>query len=302
MSFIGASRFLLPCSLALAAGSAVVLFYPGPRLSVEFTGGTLMEIQLPEGKTKDDLASALAGLMLEGQALGNVSLSQTRDRSVLIRSRTLGNEEHRAIGKHIDEKLGPSPELQFTTIGPVVGRSLRVRALWAIAIAAAAIVLYLAFAFRKIPRRFSPWAFALSAIVATLHDTLVTLGIFTIIGRFTAFEMDLLFVSALLSIIGYSVNDTIVVFDRIRDNLFLDAARKEDFTAITERSLRQTMTRTINTGTGALIMLFALFFFGAESIRWFVLTLIIGTVVGTYSSFFVATPLLVYRKVRAHHG
>ena len=302
MSFIGASRFLLPCSLALAAGSAVVLFYPGPRLSVEFTGGTLMEIQLPEGKTKDDLASALAGLMLEGQALGNVSLSQTRDRSVLIRSRTLGNEEHRAIGKHIDEKLGPSPELQFTTIGPVVGRSLRVRALWAIVIAAAAIVLYLAFAFRKIPRRFSPWAFALSAIVATLHDTLVTLGIFTIIGRFTAFEMDLLFVSALLSIIGYSVNDTIVVFDRIRDNLFLDAARKEDFTAITERSLRQTMTRTINTGTGALIMLFALFFFGAESIRWFVLTLIIGTVVGTYSSFFVATPLLVYRKVRAHHG
>ena len=300
MSFIGASRFLLPCSLALAAGSAVVLFYPGPRLSVEFTGGTLMEIQLPEGKTKDDLASALAGLMLEGQALGNVSLSQTRDRSVLIRSRTLGNEEHRAIGKHIDEKLGPSPELQFTTIGPVVGRSLRVRALWAIA--AAAIVLYLAFAFRKIPRRFSPWAFALSAIVATLHDTLVTLGIFTIIGRFTAFEMDLLFVSALLSIIGYSVNDTIVVFDRIRDNLFLDAARKEDFAAIAERSLRQTMTRTINTGTGALIMLFALFFFGAESIRWFVLTLIIGTVVGTYSSFFVATPLLVYRKVRAHHG
>lgn len=301
MSFIGASRFLLPCSLALAAGSVVVLFYPGPRLSVEFTGGTLMEIQLPEGKTKDDLASTLAGLMLEGQALGNVSLSSTRDRSVLIRSRALGNEEHRAIGKHIEERLGPSPELQFTTIGPTVGQSLRVRALWAVVIAATAIVLYLAFAFRKIPRRFSPWTFAISAIVATLHDTLVTLGIFTIIGRFTAFEMDLLFVSALLSIIGYSVNDTIVVFDRIRDNLLLDA-HKEDFAAIAERSLRQTMTRTINTGTGALIMLFALFFFGAESIRWFVLTLIIGTVVGTYSSFFVATPLLIYRKARPPHG
>lgn len=301
MSFIGASRFLLPCSLALAAGSAVVLFYPGPRLSVEFTGGTLMEIQLPEGKTKDDLASTLDGLILEGQALGNVSLSQTRDRSILIRSRALGNEEHRAIGKHIEEKLGPSPELQFTTIGPTVGQSLRVRALWAVVIAATAIVLYLAFAFRKIPRRFSPWTFAISAIVATLHDTLVTLGIFTIIGRFTAFEMDLLFVSALLSIIGYSVNDTIVVFDRIRDNLFLDA-HKENFAAIAERSLRQTMTRTINTGTGALIMLFALFFFGAESIRWFVLTLIIGTVVGTYSSFFVATPLLIYRKARSPHG
>lgn len=301
MSFLGASRFLLPCSLTLAIGSAVVLVYPGPRLSVEFTGGTLMEIQLPEGKTKDDLANALASLTLEGQALGNVSLSSTQDGSVLIRSRTLGNEEHRAIGKYIEEHLGPSPELQFTTIGPTVGRSLRLRALWAILIASAAIVLYLAFAFRKIPRRLSPWTFAVSAIIATLHDTLVTLGIFTVIGYFTAFEMDLLFVSALLSIIGYSVNDTIVVFDRIRDNLFLDA-RREDFAAIAERSLRQTMTRTINTGTGALIMLFALFFFGAESIRWFVLTLIIGTVVGTYSSFFVATPLLVYRKARSPHG
>ncbi|MBI2523791.1 protein translocase subunit SecF, partial [Candidatus Peregrinibacteria bacterium] len=101
---------------------------------------------------------------------------------------------------------------------------------------------------------------------------------------------------------GYSVNDTIVVFDRIRDNLFLDTTRKEDFPAIAEQSLRQTMTRTINTGTGALIMLFALFFFGAESLRWFVLTLIVGTVIGTYSSFFVATPLLVYRKAKAHHG
>lgn len=301
MSFIEASRFLLPCSLALAVGSAVVLVYPGPRLSVEFTGGTLMEIQLPKGKTKEDLANALAGLTLEGQALGNTSLSSTQDGSVLIRSRALGNEEHRAIGKHIEEHLGPSPELQFTTIGPTVGRSLSIRALWAILIASAAIVLYLAFAFRKIPRHLSPWTFAVSAIVATLHDTLVTLGIFTVIGYFTAFEMDLLFVSALLSIIGYSVNDTIVVFDRIRDNLFLDA-RREDFATIAERSLRQTMTRTINTGTGALIMLAALFFFGAESIRWFVLTLIIGTIVGTYSSFFVATPLLVYRKARSPHG
>mgnify|MGYP001609274941 FL=1 len=98
-------------------------------------------------------------------------------------------------------KLGPSPELQFTTIGPTVGQSLRIRALWAIAIASAAIILYLAFAFRKIPKRLSPWTFAISAIIATLHDTLVTLGIFTIISRFTSFEMDLLFVSALLSII-----------------------------------------------------------------------------------------------------
>ncbi len=293
MSFIGASRFLLPLSLVLSLGSFALLFYPGPRLSVEFTGGTLMEIRLPEGKTKEDLAAILEE---------NTSITSTRDGSVIIRSRALGNEEHRALGEQIEKRLGPSPELQFTTIGPTVGRNLRIRALWAIVIASAAIILYLAFAFRKIPKRLSPWTFAISAIVATLHDTLITLGIFTIISHITSFEMDLLFVSALLSIIGYSVNDTIVVFDRIRDNLFLDTTRKEDFPAIAEQSLRQTMTRTINTGTGALIMLFALFFFGAESLRWFVLTLIVGTVIGTYSSFFVATPLLVYRRAKAHHG
>lgn len=302
MSFIGASRFLLPFSLVLSLGSVLLLLYPGPRLGVEFTGGTLVEIQLPEGKTKDDLESALANLTFKGLTLGNVALSSTRDGSVLIRSRALGNEEHLAIGEHIEKYIGHSPELQFTTIGPTVGRSLRIRALWAIAIASIAIIFYLAFAFRKIPKHLSPWTFAISAIIATLHDTLVTLGIFTILSHVTSFEIDLLFVSALLSIIGYSVNDTIVVFDRIRDNLFLDTHR-EDFATLAERSLRQTMTRTINTGTGALIMLFALFFFGAESIHWFVLTLIVGTIVGTYSSFFVATPLLVYWKARSSpHG
>lgn len=293
MSFIRASRFLLPLSLVLSCGALALLLYPGPRLSVEFTGGTLMEIQLPEGKTKEDLAAILPE---------NTSLTATRAGSILIRSRALGNEEHRALGEQIEKHLGPSPELQFTTIGPTVGRSLRVRALWAITVASLAIILYLAFAFRKIPKSLSPWTFAISAIIATLHDTLITLGIFTIMSQYTSFEMDLLFVSALLSIVGYSVNDTIVVFDRIRDNLFLSAHR-EDFAVIAERSLWQTLTRTINTGTGALIMLFALFFFGAESIRWFVLTLIVGTVVGTYSSFFVATPLLVYWKARSsHHG
>ncbi|OGJ57047.1 protein-export membrane protein SecF [Candidatus Peribacteria bacterium RIFCSPLOWO2_12_FULL_55_15] len=289
MSFIGASRVLLPCSLALAIGSCVLLLYPGPRLSVEFTGGTLMEIQLPDGKTKEDLATILPE---------NTSITSTRNGSILIRSRVLGNEEHRAIGEQIEKQLGPSPELQFTTIGPTVGRSLRIRALWAIAVAAVAIIIYLAFAFRKITHRLSPWTFAISAMIATFHDTLITLGIFTIISRFTSFEMDLLFVAGLLSIIGYSVNDTIVVFDRIRDNIFLDTHR-EDFSALAEQSIRQTMTRTINTGTGVMIMLFALFFFGAESIRWFVLTLIVGTIIGTYSSFFVAIPLLVCRKEKS---
>lgn len=123
------------------------------------------------------------------------------------------------------------------------------------------------------------------------------LGIFTLLSHFTSFQMDTLFVSALLSIMGYSVSDTIVIFDRIRDNLFAEGKRG-DFTEIAERSLRQTVARTLNTGLGALIMLFALFFFGSESIRWFILALIVGTLVGTYSSFFIATPLLTLWRAR----
>ena len=295
MSFIGASRFLFPLSILLSLGSIVLFFYPGPVLSVEFTGGTLMELRLPEGKTQEDLSAAI-------KDFAPVSITKTRDRTLLIRSRALSNEEHQSFTQHVEHQLGSVQELQFTTIGPTVGRNLRSRALFAIGIAAIVIIVYLAFAFRKIPKRLSPWTFGISAVIATLHDTCITLGIFTIISHYTSFEMDLLFVSSILSIMGYSVNDTIVVFDRIRDNLFLGSQR-EDFAALTEASLRQTMTRTINTGTGALFMLFTLFFFGAESIRWFVLSLIVGTIVGTYSSFFVATPLLVLRKARSpHHG
>jgi preprotein translocase subunit SecF len=136
-----------------------------------------------------------------------------------------------------------------------------------------------------------------AAIVALLHDIIITVGIFTILSYVTTFQLDTLFISALLSIMGYSVNDTIVIFDRIRDNLSQEGGK--DFGELAERSLRQTLGRTLNTGLGALIMLFALFFLGSESIRWFILTLILGTFIGTYSSFFIATPLLVAWKKKA---
>jgi preprotein translocase SecF subunit len=134
-----------------------------------------------------------------------------------------------------------------------------------------------------------------TATFPVFHDLIITGGIFTILSHTTSFQMDTLFVSALLSIMGYSVMDTIVIFDRLRENLAIEG-RREEFAHVTERSLVQTLTRTMSTAVVTLIMLTALFFFGAESIRWFMLALITGTVVGTYSSFFVATPLIVYLR------
>lgn len=256
-----------------------------------------MELSLPEGKTKDDIAIAL-DTFASDPAVGNVAVSTTKDGSVLMRMRNLTNEEHLALVDHIGAAVGQVSERQFTTIGPTVGASLKQRSLVALIIAAVAIVLYIAFAFRKVPRRLSPWRFGVIAVVTLLHDVLITVGIFVILSHTTNFEFDTLFITALLTILGYSVNDTIVIFDRIRDNLFTQD-KHLSFEDVAEKSLQQSITRSINTSVSTLIMLCALFFLGSESVRWFVLTLMIGALIGTYSSLFLATPLLVLWRKKA---
>ena len=295
--FLRLSKIFLPVSIVLMVGSLVLLITPGLRAGVEFSGGTLMELQIPETKTKDDVVMSLRSFESPDVSVENASVTRTKDGTYFVRTETLTNAEHTALVNHIQSSLGGEiKELQFTTIGPTVGASLKRRALMALGIATIAIILYVALAFRKIPRKLSPFRFGVIAVAALLHDILITVGIFTILSHTTSFQVDTLFVTALLSIMGYSVNDTIVIFDRIRDNLSLGEERHLTFAELAEKSLQQTMTRTLNTGLGALIMLFSLFFLGSESIRWFILTLIFGTIIGTYSSFFIAVPLLVLWK------
>lgn len=295
-SFVRTGPYFLAVSAVLVVATFIALFYPGPQMSIEFTGGTLMEVQLPEGKTREDLDNALASFKLAEKPLDNVSIAKTKTESYFLRMQPLSNEEHLALLDHLTKSVGTIKEAQYNTIGPTVGSTLKKRAFVSLSIATIAIILYIAMAFRKVPRKLSPWRFGIIAVVALLHDLILTVGIFTILSHFTTFQVDTLFISALLSIMGYSVNDTIVIFDRIRENLQNDRTTS-DIGVLADKSLKQTLTRTFNTGTGALIMLFAFFFLGSESIRWFILTLILGTVIGTYSSFFVATPLLVlWRK------
>lgn len=297
MSFLKLSRITLAVSVALVLASLVLLVVPGPQMSVEFTGGTMMELALPEGKTKEDLSSALATFTKDDKPLGDVSIAVSRDGTQFVRLPSLDNEEHGRLVEHLNATLGAVQELQYTTIGPTVGSSLKRQSIVAIIAALIAIIIYLAFAFRSMPKTLNVWTFGLATIVALAHDIVITMGIFTILSHFTTFQFDTLFATALLSTMGYSVSDTIVIFDRIRDNVFQNP--RGDFAQITESSLRQSLSRTLNTGLGALIMLFALFLFGTESIRWFILAMIVGTLVGTYSSFFVATPLLIVWKKRA---
>lgn len=293
MSFLRLSKITLLISGVLVLASIVLLFTPGPRLSIEFTGGTLMEWKLPEGKTKDDLLAALRSLRTDQETL-SAHVAVTKTGTYFVRTETLSNEEHQALTAHLRLTLGERlQELQYTTIGPTVGKSLQRSSTFALLAAVVAIILYITFAFRKMPQALSPWTLGASAILAMVHDILLTVGIFTILSHITTFQVDTLFISALLSVMGQSVNDTIVIFDRARDNLF-QAGNREDLVSIIVRSLKQSFTRTINMGVSTMVVLFALFSFGAESIRWFILALIVGTLIGNYSSYFVATPLVIF--------
>ncbi len=276
----------------------VVLITPGPRLSIEFSGGTLLEIQSPS-KSKAYVEKVLdAYEKTHPETLGNVtvaSISGAKGASFLIRTKAMTNEIHVDLMKVLETELSGATELQYTTIGPSLSANLKKNTLIAIVIASVAMITYLAIAFRKLPRKLNPWKFGVLAVIGFLHDVIITGGFFVIVSRFTSFEFDPLFVTALLTILAYSANDTIVIFDRIRDNM-VHENRHADLATVIEQGLQQCVRRTFNTLAAALIMLSTLFFLGAESIKWFILALMFGTVIGAYSSYFIAAPLLVFWK------
>lgn len=187
------------------------------------------------------------------------------------------------------------------TVGPVIGEELKQNSVKAVGIASLAIIFYIAFAFREIAKPYSPWKWGISAVIAILHDVLVVTGIFSILGHIYDVEIDALFVTALLTIIGFSVHDTIVVFDRIRENL-RKTAGKVSLTEVVNDSIKQTLGRSIATSLTVVITLVALVLFGGESIRWFIVALLFGIISGTYSSIFNAAPLLVIWEEKRGSG
>lgn len=291
MDFLKPAKYFFVLSAIATIASIVLLFVPGPKLSIEFTGGTSMEI-IPERTSVTATQLSVSISEFKSSEL-HPTVNRLQGGSFLIRMKDIDDATHRELVKHLEQSIGSFKEAKYTTIGPTVGSTLKLRAVYAILVASLGIIAYLAFAFRKIPRRYSPWKFGIVAVITLLHDVMVTVGVFVILSHRSSFEVDTLFVTALLTILGYSVNDTIIVFDRIRDNLFFEE-RKESFAITANRSVGQTWKRSCYTSGSTLIMLTALLLLGSPSIHWFVLTLVVGILLGTYSSIFVATPLLVY--------
>lgn len=275
--------------VALSLGS--LLFF-GLHLGADFTGGTLAEIRYgaerPDPKTLSE--------SLNASGLGGYSLREASSNAYILRAGSLSNEIRGNLAQ-IFSLAGKYPATvdRLTEVGPTVGLELRNKALVALGLVLLCILLFIAFAFRKVSKPVSSWIYGLIALITLVHDVIVPVGFFAALGYFFGAQVDTLFVTAILTVLGFSIHDTIVVFDRMRENLRINDERnkREDFAETAGRSLNQTFVRSVNTSLTVIVTLLVLFFVGPESTRDFALTLLVGIIAGTYSSIFLATPLLV---------
>lgn len=223
--------------------------------------------------------------------LGNVLLQPVEDTGLIVRLKDIDQEEHQKLLNALTDPKTQLEEKRFDSIGPVIGKELRQKSWIAVSIVILMIILYIALAFRKVSRPVSSWKYGVAAVLALIHDVSIPSGLFAVLGHFKGVEIDILFITALLTTLGFSVHDTIVVFDRIRENLKKQIGLSFDDTV--EASIRQTITRSIITSTTVIFVLVALLIFGPASTKYFSLTLIVGIIFGTYSSICLASPLLV---------
>ncbi len=278
--------------MVLAASLFLIIYY-GLDLSIDFTGGSVLEVRFEKGDP------GKAGVEQVTGSIENSSFTvrPLENGGYSIRSQSLGEKERTLILEKLNlEKEASVREEKFSSIGPTIGRELKRKAFYALLITLLAIVLYIAFAFRKVSKPVSSWIYGLTAIIALAHDITIPTGLFALLGVTGGAQIDVLFIIALLTILGYSINDTIIVFDRVRENLTINQEKnlKEPFGETVGKSLNQTFGRSINTSLTTLFALLALYFFGGEVTRNFSLVLIAGIIAGSYSSIFLACPLLVW--------
>lgn len=278
------SWFLL--SAVLIALSLYAILTYGFKLSIDFKGGTLTEVKYRERPAQTEVESKIGALNW-----GGFSVRPSGDFNYIIRTKELATGE----GLSLVETLGSPVVERQNTIGPTAGSELKSKAVKAITVVVLMIVLFITFAFRKVSKPVSSWKYGLSTIIALAHDVIIPTGLFVFLGFFMGVEIDLLFITGLLAILGYSVHDTIVVFDRVRENLRINQEKNntEEFDITVGKSVAQTFGRSINTSLTIFITLLALYLFGSTATKDFALLLIVGIIIGTYSSIFIASPLLV---------
>ena len=296
MNLIKYKNYFFALSLLIIIPGLIALAVWGLAMGIDFVGGTLWEGKFIEAQKTVSPGQFQDFLNQKGAQVSSVAA--TSHDSILVRMRISDETKIAEIRDQAKSSLGQIQDLRLETVGPTISKELTSKALVAVGLAIIGIVAYITWAFRKLPEPASSIAFGFCTIFALIHDVVVVVGIFAILGHFAKIEVDSLFITALLTVIGFSVHDTIVVFDRIRENLKTHSGFS--FEEIVNHSILQTFARSLNTSLTVVFVLLALLLFGGESIKVFVLALLIGIVSGTYSSIFNAAPLLVvWNKITA---
>ena len=291
MFIVNHRRFFFWLTGLLLLGSIAALVFIPPQLSIEFTGGSLVEVAYTADRpAQSEIAARVESLGLEA------SVRESGAKGLIVRTHALTPAEHDALVAALSNNgAQPLTELRFNSIGPSLGQELATKALYALGAVTLAIMLYIAWAFRKVSRPVPAWGYGIISVLMLAIDIIVPAGFFAVYAYFTGAQIDTLFVVALLALMGYCINDVIVIFDRIREHLKSNEENKveESFEKTVGKSITETLGRSINTSLTVALALIAIIVFGSESVRTFALVMLVGVVIGTFSSIARSAPLLI---------
>ncbi|MBU6500975.1 MAG: protein translocase subunit SecF [Patescibacteria group bacterium] len=290
LNIVGHKKIFFIISGVFVGAAVFTMLFFGFKEGIDFAGGTLWQFKVSQGNpTAIDMENVFTSLPGISDVRVNYDLTNG---TFLARLNAISEADHQKFLQNVKDKTPSFEELSFQSIGPSVGAELKRNALIAIILVLVGISFYIAFAFRKVQRPISSWKYGIITLITLFHDVAIPAGLLAILGHFLHIEIDSNFVVALLVVMGFSVHDTIVVFDRIRENLLLGRG-KEDFSATINASVNQTLARSINTSLTLILVLLAMYFVGPINLRYFVLTLLVGVTTGIYSSIFIASPALI---------
>lgn len=286
INFIKHKNIFLAFTVAVILACVGLLAVYGLRPSIEFTGGSITDVEYNNARPSNEAIMEKIG----GLGIKDVTIYSVGDKGVSIRTEAIDNPTHTKLLEALKE-TGDYTEKSFEMIGPVIGKELTSKVTLLVIVSLFAMLVYIAIAFRNVPGPVSPLVYGSASFLILVHDVLVPLGVFSYLGKNYGVQITIPIITALLTVVGYAINNVIVVYDRIRENLLKD--RKSTFEEIANRAINQTLTRQINTSVATLIPVFAIYFYGGLSLRYFSLALILGIVTGTYSSLFLASQVLV---------
>lgn len=265
--------------------SLYFLIFWGLKPGIDFTGGTILEIEYKNDRPSNQEIEE----KLKKFNLGSIFIQPTGEKGVIIKMKEISNDVHNEILLTLGKNEGLIEEKRFEFIGPVIGKELTQKTFIVVILSLIAMMIYISLAFRKMKRPIKSWQYSLSSVFCLFHDTLIVLAVFSILGKLYGVEISIPIITALIALVGYSINNTVVIFDRIRENISFGGTFEE----IIDRSLNETLLRQFGTSFTTLLVVLAIFFFGGLTLKYFSLTLVIGLIVGSFSSFFVAAPLLL---------